>query len=224
MNISPHNLTFHPAVDPEFMAAIPSLTAQQEQWLDEDRLEFRITNWNAQRLVEIHPSENFGYWHFKIIHVDAGFEEFTKRPVARSHAMLISDVVKAIRGGIVEMKHFTAETKGSFAPKNEPIKAKKTTLSVYVVQAVTGGPVKIGISNDVASRMKIFQMGCPFLLKVLMTFDGVKFEKESEFHRLFRSSRIHGEWFSEAIIPALRALHDNHVALSAASKAVRVSA
>ncbi len=65
---------------------------------------------------------------------------------------------------------------------------------VYFIQGETGGPIKIGYSDDVAKRLKGLQTGHPDNLKVLFTYPGSQ-EDEKEMHLKFEAIRLRGEWF-----------------------------
>lgn len=67
--------------------------------------------------------------------------------------------------------------------------------SVYFVQPVDGGPIKIGIAANVASRLSGLQTGSPVELRVLGIIPGVRPSREAELHERFASTRKHGEWF-----------------------------
>jgi hypothetical protein len=56
------------------------------------------------------------------------------------------------------------------------------------------GPVKIGYSALPAIRLKDLQCGSPVQLRILAAVRGGS-EREREYHRRFRGSRAHGEWF-----------------------------
>jgi len=68
---------------------------------------------------------------------------------------------------------------------------------VYVVQAVDGGPVKIGHSTreGVERRLKELQCGTPRLLVIRALYSGGMW-LEQALHTFFESSRLRGEWFS----------------------------
>ena len=66
---------------------------------------------------------------------------------------------------------------------------------IYFIQAGTDGPIKIGqTENDVYSRMKQLQTGCPEELHLLWTYHGSGFT-EQELHTGFCEYNIRGEWF-----------------------------
>jgi predicted GIY-YIG superfamily endonuclease len=67
---------------------------------------------------------------------------------------------------------------------------------LYLVQA-TNGPCKIGITNDVETRLRVLRNQSPVALAVLLV------EKlpnaigtEAELHTLFKNQYSHGEWFN----------------------------
>jgi hypothetical protein len=64
---------------------------------------------------------------------------------------------------------------------------------VYVIGA-TKGPVKIGRTNDISSRLIRLQVGHPEKLRVLAKFDGGA-ELEAALHARFSGSRLRGEWY-----------------------------
>lgn len=75
---------------------------------------------------------------------------------------------------------------------------------VYFVRAETTGLIKIGISRDMAQRLKALQTGSPDKLAVLGVIRCDRpVDKEREFHARFRAQHSHGEWFRPS--PALEA-------------------
>jgi hypothetical protein len=73
---------------------------------------------------------------------------------------------------------------------------------VYFIQAVNGGPIKIGTAIDPKKRLASLQLSCPFRLKILATRPGGE-RLERSLHRRFAAYRLHGEWF-EPNTPGLR--------------------
>lgn len=65
---------------------------------------------------------------------------------------------------------------------------------IYFVQAETG-PIKIGSTSYLASRMVTLRGQSPVPLTLLATMDG---DRTAEFrlHARFAAHRLHGEWFS----------------------------
>ncbi len=67
-------------------------------------------------------------------------------------------------------------------------------MSVYFVQSVIGGPIKIGFAINVAKRISALRTGCPFELRLLCSIPGGRRE-EHALHRAFASLHAGGEWF-----------------------------
>ena len=67
-------------------------------------------------------------------------------------------------------------------------------MFIYFIQGVEGGPVKIGISTSVKSRMKQIQAFSPVKLHLIACVRGT-YQDEVVFHRRFKECRLHGEWF-----------------------------
>lgn len=68
---------------------------------------------------------------------------------------------------------------------------------IYFIQRGTTGPIKIGISADVGSRLAALQTASHEPLTVIGTMRG-SYKLESSLHQLFSRFRIRGEWFSPA--------------------------
>jgi hypothetical protein len=67
-------------------------------------------------------------------------------------------------------------------------------MAVYFVQALDGGPIKIGTSVRISFRLKQLQKESGKRLWVLGVVDGDK-DVEKELHGRFAHLRIAGEWF-----------------------------
>lgn len=72
---------------------------------------------------------------------------------------------------------------------------------VYFIQADIGGPIKIGVSANIDKRIAQLQLSCPFTLRLLLLVQG-GYSVELKLHKLFHTSRLHGEWFepSESLV------------------------
>jgi hypothetical protein len=66
--------------------------------------------------------------------------------------------------------------------------------AVYFIQCGQGGPIKIGISDDLPRRLSKMQADCPFEMIVLGIMPG-GVEEEMALHERFSAFRIRGEWF-----------------------------
>lgn len=65
---------------------------------------------------------------------------------------------------------------------------------VYFMQAVLGGPIKIGIASDPERRKASVQTGYPYPLRITRVVDGWTYQ-ETRLHQAFESVRLAGEWF-----------------------------
>lgn|GEM_PF-1614371 len=69
---------------------------------------------------------------------------------------------------------------------------------VYFVSAGEGGPIKIGWSQDVASRIEQLQVGNAYKLILLAKIPGTMAD-EAETHKRFKHLRMESEWFRNSI-------------------------
>lgn len=69
--------------------------------------------------------------------------------------------------------------------------------SVYFLQVGVDGPIKIGFTADVESRVATLQTASPFPLRLLGRVPGDE-ERERAIHLEFAHLRLRGEWFSPA--------------------------
>lgn len=82
------------------------------------------------------------------------------------------------------------------------VKVIKKTISltnIYFIQAVNGGPIKIGKSSNPESRIKTLQGGNPSELHIIKVIKNVPPIEEINLHEKFKQYRIIGEWFDESI-------------------------
>jgi hypothetical protein len=70
-----------------------------------------------------------------------------------------------------------------------------TSPTVYFIQPVDGGPIKVGIAVDVEERLRKLQMGNWVRLRIIATCPGGR-AQEKRLHKEWRKHRVHGEWFS----------------------------
>jgi hypothetical protein len=76
----------------------------------------------------------------------------------------------------------------------------------YIIQAVGGGPIKIGKAGDPGRRLKEIQTGYPYELKIVRlfrfpysnTYGAMLFE--NDMHRFLSKYRLRGEWFDESAL------------------------
>jgi hypothetical protein len=81
---------------------------------------------------------------------------------------------------------------------------------VYFIQGVDGGPIKIGTTDNVRSRLRAIQAMNWAELRLLTCYPGFSMS-ERHLHRRFKEHRVRGEWF--AINPELSKLIDDVHAL-----------
>lgn len=67
---------------------------------------------------------------------------------------------------------------------------------VYLIQGRSGGPVKIGSTNNVSNRLRTHQISHPDELVILCEFDERPSLNERTLHRRFADANIRGEWFT----------------------------
>lgn len=65
---------------------------------------------------------------------------------------------------------------------------------VYFVQGVDGGPIKIGYTTDIGSRLLALQAHSPVMLRTLSCFPATQ-DDEKALHDAFRHCHSHLEWF-----------------------------
>lgn len=70
---------------------------------------------------------------------------------------------------------------------------------VYFIQCQKTGIVKIGYAKQPKKRLKVFQTGYPFDLKLVAVIEGDR-SFEHQVHLNFKACRVRGEWF----IPSLK--------------------
>lgn len=150
--------------------------------------------------LRIEPTTQRGY--FFVTRVCDGHAHGTLRGVHRSS---ISAAVKILG---FDLRSVSAKAKASqqpakqnwlLAPRSEdPRRVRHSRWKIYFIQADIGGPIKIGRTTSLHTRVKNFQMGCPFQLIVLATIADCDADFEIELHARFSSHRLHGEWFEPA--------------------------
>lgn len=74
-----------------------------------------------------------------------------------------------------------------------PHQRKQAAARVYLIAAVSG-QIKIGIAQNVESRLRGLQNAHGDPLTVLVTFDGGR-ELEQKLHKVLAAYRLKGEWF-----------------------------
>lgn len=75
---------------------------------------------------------------------------------------------------------------------------------VYFIQQGVNGSVKIGVADNIESRLKSLQTASPVKLNLIASI-GCKgrlqaYDLEGQMHKKFAAYRLKGEWFSKSII------------------------
>lgn len=96
------------------------------------------------------------------------------------------------------------------------MKIKRNTKSIYVIENLDNGRVKIGVSDNPEHRIKILmcQSGCQMVLRYKSHQIDNHFEVEKNLHSMFIDKRFVGEWFNlsvkESITAVKRMVKDRH--------------
>lgn len=83
----------------------------------------------------------------------------------------------------------------------DPRHAWPSSPGVYVIQVGPLGemdPIKIGVSDNVRTRLDSMQTGLPWPIRLLFVLDGDR-DREGVFHRRFSKDRMMGEWFRPGV-------------------------
>jgi hypothetical protein len=142
------------------------------------------------------PSDIGPLWfHASMIDDKTMTEIYTKRPMALSRLLRIKPISDIVQNE--QLIPFKANPKpDNYNDRNYTQKSKGKT-NVYFIQSINGGPVKIGIADNIDLRLKQLQTGSPFILKIIKVFEGVDYGFEKELQEKFKRYRLHGEWFDE---------------------------
>lgn len=68
------------------------------------------------------------------------------------------------------------------------------TAGIYFIQQGEAGPIKIGWSRNVRTRIATFQTASPYPLRLLLVLAGEE-RDERRLHDWFSRERLNGEWF-----------------------------
>ena len=83
---------------------------------------------------------------------------------------------------------------------------------VYFVRATSGeGPVKIGVTTNLAHRLKMGRGWSAVPIEVIATIPGDKYT-EHRFHALFEADHLHLEWFawSDRMASVIETIQSGH--------------
>ena len=91
--------------------------------------------------------------------------------------------------------------------KREEAYRKRHPGFIYFIQGESGGPIKIGYTQDLRARLNSLQTGHPDVLILLGAFPGNTGD-ERNLHEEYSDYRIRGEWFrpTEKILEKIKSL------------------
>lgn len=98
---------------------------------------------------------------------------------------------------LVRRSNDLATIPASAAPR--PIMTRRPMLTVYFIQRGDDGPVKIGITKNLKSRLNGLQTSSAEKLFVRREFNGTQ-DDEAMFHQVFAAHRMSGEWFFPTVL------------------------
>ena len=183
-----------PTVNPRFKSIIPPLTPDELAMFSRNELGFegvKLIELKLELLRIIPTRIGPLWWIWTLADTESRSEVYTRHPVAVSRMPI--DEWRGFSFKAVPMKPIQ-----KYPPECE-LKSSGTT-NIYFIQSVLGGPVKVGLAANIETRLKTFQTGSPFPLRIVKSITGVKRQTEQELHRKFAKYRLHGEWFSEEVL------------------------
>lgn len=143
-------------------------------------------------------SEHPGFIHYRVWSAATSFDLRSIKPVnpmivgaAVDH--MLSDI--GMTAGGLKWKQVSGED--AWQPESKP---EKSGSSVYFIQPVDGGLVKIGVSNSPESRLSNLQCGSPVELRIVKTIPDVPRSLERKLHEKFAQHRRRGEWFDPIVL------------------------
>ena len=168
------------------------LTPEQEEAVQQGKVGFEANDAHAGTMLCLRPSA-WGapsYWIWTYSELSTGIQHYSPKSTSADR----------IPWGMFEvggLRVCPSSQHDTWPPKQKKSKFTKKKTNLYVIQSEAGGPFKVGVSEDVASRLSQLQTGSPFKLKVIDEYNGVSFEVEKKVHEELKKYRLHGEWFEE---------------------------
>lgn len=142
--------------------------------------------------VDLRPSTLAGSWWVSVIEFGTGQVSFHRIPrPAPSVPLLLG------RMGVPTAEFSTEPATPLAYPPHDPplVEVERALRSVYFIQSVTGGLIKIGVAGNPEARLGDLQIGSPVDLHLIGVIKGAEFRGEAELHARFASARVRGEWF-----------------------------
>lgn len=190
-------------IDEEFraFATIAPLTTDERKKLTANTLSFEGFDITNKKYLTLRPSSlGQPWWFLELQHIEGMYEDYSKKP-------LRADMMKYLPF-LQPPAHFRLQPRHCdpiVRPWQIAERKHKAPISrdIYIIQAVIGGPVKIGVSVYPPARLEQLQVGCPFPLRIIKSFPATKTVTEKGLHARFAAYRLHGEWFQEDILALL---------------------
>lgn len=99
-----------------------------------------------------------------------------RQPLAKEHPVAVTGVTGGAKSGVI-------------------VPVMLHSPHIYVFKRVLFDEYKIGISTDVAHRMKAVGIQMATRLELVLEFPGTR-RDEAALHRQFDDERLYGEWFA----------------------------
>ena len=171
------------------------LTPEQEEAVQQGKMGFEAKDVRAGRNLTLYPT-TWGapsYWIWAYRELSSGIEHYSPNSTSAGRIpwdMFLVGVLKPIPLGAVD----------HWPPTSGKEKRENQKTNLYLIQAENGGPIKIGVSSNIESRLSQLQTGSPFILRVIGEYNGVSPSLEKQVHAELAEYRLHGEWFNPVVI------------------------
>lgn len=122
------------------------------------------------------------------------------RSVAERLKVIIRDTIQAQRLGLpgsLDDPAVDELMRRLFSLTGVTKKSLPRVRHVYYMQAVNGGPIKIGVAYDPEERLKQIAHHAAQPIRLLAYHVG-DFQDEAALHKRFSEERLHGEWFADS--------------------------
>ena len=180
-------------VDETFRGLIPPLTDEERTEFERGRLGFEGGSKDGTRHVYLIPTPiGHLWWLWAIQDLQLKLEEYSPSATAVSR-------IPWTRFRGIELRGVRMEPKWKYPPIEESHQRERPRSHLYVIQAVNGGPVKIGMSRNPDNRVEELQPGSPFPLQVIRVYPH-QGRYERSVHKALSQWRLHGEWFEEDVV------------------------
>jgi hypothetical protein len=177
---------------------LPRLTPEQQAAMMDKRLGFEGISKDGMRYATLIPTPaSPRYWIWSVKDIATRIEDYAPEGMACSRIpwTMFRDMTFAA----VPMNATWKYPPSVHRPRRQRLK------HLYIIQAVAGGPVKIGVSDEPQGRVVQLQPGNPYPLQVIRVYEA-QGKSERAVHKTVRHLRLQGEWFEEAAVEVVDAL------------------